>query len=91
MHRVQAATGAAILLSAVACVVLVSSTLRQPLSGSPDVLAYDGVYDTPPVTWYYPATSQSQNTLGYTCVSRHSWELFNFVLCLLSSGDESIG
>ena len=29
-------------------------------------LAYDGMYDTPPVTWYYPAQENSQNTLGYT-------------------------
>lgn len=28
-------------------------------------LAYDGPYDTPPVTWYFPA-SNNQNTLGYT-------------------------
>jgi len=28
-------------------------------------LAYDGMYDTPPVTWYYPS-STSENTLGYT-------------------------
>ncbi len=35
-------------------------------------LAYDGMYDTPPVTWYYPATGNAggaANTLGYTCVS----------------------
>ena len=34
-------------------------------------LAYDGMYDTPPVTWYYPATGNAggaANTLGYTCV-----------------------
>ena len=34
-------------------------------------LAYDGMYDTPPVTWYYPATGNTggaANTLGYTCV-----------------------
>ena len=29
-------------------------------------LAYDGPYDTPPVTWYYPATTNNENTLGYT-------------------------
>ena len=29
-------------------------------------LAYDGPYDTPPVTWYYPATTNQENTLGYT-------------------------
>lgn len=29
-------------------------------------LAYDGMYDTPPVTWYYPQQDNSQNTLGYT-------------------------
>lgn len=28
-------------------------------------LAYDGPYDTPPVTWYFPGSS-NQNTLGYT-------------------------
>jgi len=28
-------------------------------------LAYDGPTDTPPVTWYFPATD-TQNTLGYT-------------------------
>jgi hypothetical protein len=28
-------------------------------------LAYDGMYDTPPVTWYFGA-QQSQNNLGYT-------------------------
>ena len=31
-----------------------------------DELAYDGPYDTPPVTFYYPATSNNENTLGFT-------------------------
>jgi len=29
-------------------------------------LAYDGMYDTPPVTWYYPSSTTSENMLGYT-------------------------
>ena len=29
-------------------------------------LAYDGTYDTPPVTWYFPGNQAPSNNLGYT-------------------------
>ena len=29
-------------------------------------LAYDGIYDTPPVTWYFPGNQAPSNNLGYT-------------------------
>ena len=47
-------------------VVLALCLVGRPRAGGRTELAYDGPYDTPPVTWYYPATDTNTNTLGYT-------------------------
>ena len=31
-----------------------------------DILAYDGPFHTPPVTWYHTTSSTNENTLGST-------------------------
>eukprot|EP00961_Rhodomonas_salina_P282170 3812880-Rhodomonas_salina.1 len=46
------------------------SAIKQSRTGLiQQKLAYDGPYDTPPVTWYYPANTGTyftgENTLGY--------------------------
>ena len=60
-------------LRAAACAVAMrrrpgarAELLARP--GREQRLAYDGMYDTPPVTWYYPATGDAggANALGYT-------------------------
>jgi hypothetical protein len=73
-----AAATAALVLSALVLACLVVGHLRgtggasallevrSPAAARQQQLAYDGPYDTPPVTWYYPATTNQENTLGYT-------------------------
>ena len=56
-------------VASIAAVAVSALVLAVCLVGTParrDELAYDGPFDTPPVTWYYPATSNNVNTLGYT-------------------------
>eukprot|EP00960_Hanusia_phi_P052375 761416-Hanusia_phi.AAC.5 len=71
-RRGQAVAAAAAAAAAVALVLFGALTLSPAatpgtsLLGSDGMmLAYDGMYDTPPVTWYFPG-SQQENTLGYT-------------------------
>jgi len=75
-RSVRNAAGAvgAVVLSAVllACCLVIhqpsapSSLLGFRYAARQQALAYDGPFDTPPVTWYYPASSTNENTLGYT-------------------------
>ncbi|EKX45421.1 hypothetical protein GUITHDRAFT_138994 [Guillardia theta CCMP2712] len=63
---VAAAVAATALLVLIALASSSLSLSRTNLLGSGRMmLAYDGMYDTPPVTWYFPG-SQQENTLGYT-------------------------
>ena len=74
IYRNAAGAVGAVVLSAVllACCLVIhqpsapSSLLGFRYAARQQALAYDGPFDTPPVTWYYPASSTNENTLGYT-------------------------
>lgn len=71
--RTTAVAAGGLVLSAVVLACCLVGSLRQDelfqqggRGARQQQLAYDGMYDTPPVTWYYPAGSSNENTLGYT-------------------------